>query len=156
MRQAVSQTVTDGVMPMPQQRTLCLIKPDAVSRNLSGAILDMIQQNGLHVVALKMLRLSKAEAEGFYAVHSERPFFNSLTDYMSSGPLVAAVLAGEDAIARYRTLMGATNPANAEEGTIRKRYAVDLEANSVHGSDAPETAAVEIPYFFSALELVAP
>jgi nucleoside-diphosphate kinase len=138
---------------MPQ-RTLCLIKPDAVSRGLSGAILDMIQQSGLSVIALKMLRLSRAEAEGFYAVHRRRPFFDSLTAFMSSGPIVAAALEGEDAIARYRTLMGATNPANAEEGTIRKRYAVDVEANSVHGSDAPETAAVEIAYFFNALELV--
>ena len=139
-----------------QQRTLCLVKPDAVSRNLSGAILDMIQKSGLNVVALKMLRLSKAEAEGFYAVHRERPFFGSLTDYMCSGPIVAAVLEGDDAIARYRKLMGATNPANAEDGTIRKLYAVDVEANSVHGSDAPETAAVEIAYFFSSLEMVNP
>lgn len=137
-----------------QQRTLCLVKPDAVSRNFTGAILDLIQKSGLNVVALKMLRLSKAEAEGFYAVHRERPFFDSLTSYMSSGPIVAAVLEGEEAIARYRTLMGATNPANAEEGTIRKLYAVDVEANSVHGSDAPETAAQEIGYFFSALEMV--
>lgn len=137
-----------------QQRTLCLVKPDAVSRNLSGAILDMVQKSGLNVVALKMLRLSRAEAEGFYAVHKERPFFASLTGYMCSGPIVAAVLEGDDAIARYRKLMGATNPADAEEGTIRKLYAVDVEANSVHGSDAPETAAVEIAYFFSALELV--
>ncbi len=137
-----------------QQRTLCLVKPDAVSRNLSGAILDLIQKSGLNVAALKMLRLSKAEAEGFYAVHRERPFFGSLTDYMCSGPIVAAVLEGDDAIARYRKLMGATNPANAEEGTIRKLYAVDVEANSVHGSDAPETAAVEIAHFFSALEMV--
>ena len=137
------------------QRTLCLIKPDAVSRNLSGAILDMIQKSGLKIVALKMLRLSKAEAEGFYAVHKERPFFDSLTSSMSSGPIVAAVLEGEEAIARYRTLMGATNPANAEAGTIRKVHAVDVEANSVHGSDAPETACVEIAYFFSALEIIA-
>ena len=137
------------------QRTLCLIKPDAVSRNLSGAILDMIQKSGLKIVALKMLRLSKAEAEGFYAVHKERPFFDSLTSSMSSGPIVAAVLEGEEAIARYRTLMGATNPANAEAGTIRKVHAVDVEANSVHGSDAPETAAVEIAYFFPALNVYA-
>lgn len=136
------------------QRTLCLIKPDAVSRNLSGAILDLIQKSGLNVAALKMLRLTKKEAEGFYAVHKERPFFGDLTEYMCSGPIVAAVLEGEDAIARYRKLMGATNPANAEEGTIRKLYALNVEANSVHGSDAPETAAVEIAYFFSTLELV--
>ena len=136
------------------QRTLCLIKPDAVTRDLSGAILDLIQKSGLKVVALKMLRLTKGGAEGFYAVHKERPFFVSLTGYMSSGPIVAAVLEGEDAVARYRKLMGATNPANAEAGTIRKLYAVDVEANSVHGSDAPETAAVEIAYFFSSLEIV--
>ena len=136
------------------QRTLCLIKPDAVTRDLSGAILDLIQKSGLKVAALKMLRLTKGGAEGFYAVHKERPFFDSLTGYMSSGPIVAAVLEGEDAVARYRKLMGATNPANAEAGTIRKLYAVDVEANSVHGSDAPETAAVEIAYFFSSQEIV--
>ncbi len=136
------------------QRTLCLIKPDAVERNLSGAILDMIQQSGLKVVGLKMLQLTREGAEGFYAVHKERPFFADLTKYMSSGPIVAAVLEGEDAIARYRKLMGATNPANAEEGTIRKKFAKNVEANSVHGSDAPETAAVEIAYYFSTLELV--
>ena len=136
------------------QRTLCLIKPDAVSRNLSGAILDMIQKSGLTVAGIKMLRLSKAQAEGFYAVHRERPFFASLTASMCSGPIVAAVLEGEDAIARYRTLMGATNPDNAEPGTIRKLYALNVESNSVHGSDAPETAAVEIAYFFNTLELV--
>ncbi|MDL2216582.1 nucleoside-diphosphate kinase [Desulfovibrio sp. OttesenSCG-928-M14] len=136
------------------QRTLCLIKPDAVKRNLVGAILDLIQKNNLSVVGLKMLRLSRADAEGFYAVHRERPFFDSLTSYMSSGPVVAAVLEGEEAISRYRTLMGATNPANAEDGTIRKLFAVDVEANSVHGSDSPESAAVEIPYFFSSLDIV--
>lgn len=141
-------------MPQTIQRTLCLIKPDAVRRNIAGAILDMIQKSGLKVIGMKMLHLSKEKAEGFYAVHRERPFFNSLTTYMSSGPIVAVALEGADAIARYRTLMGATNPANAAEGTIRRLYALDVEANSVHGSDAPETAAVEIPYFFSALELV--
>lgn len=134
------------------QQTLCLIKPDAVERNLVGAILAMIEKQGLRIVALKKLQLSIEEAQGFYAVHKERPFFNSLTQYMASGPLVAAVLEGEDAISRYRTLMGATNPEQAAQGTIRKTYAVSLESNSVHGSDAPETAAVEIPYFFSALE----
>lgn len=135
------------------QRTLCLIKPDAVERNLSGAILDMIQKSDLKVVGMKMIHLTKEEASGFYAVHRERPFFNDLTTYMSSGPIVAVVLEGEDAIARYRTLMGATNPANAAEGTIRKLYAKNLEANAVHGSDAPETAIAEISYMFSALEL---
>ncbi len=136
------------------ERTFSIIKPDAVSRNLAGEILSMIQGAGLKVVGMKMIRLTKAQAEGFYAVHRERPFFDSLTTYMCSGPVVCSVLEGENAIARYRELMGATNPANAAEGTIRKKYAVSLEANSVHGSDAPETAAFEIGYFFNALELV--
>jgi nucleoside-diphosphate kinase len=136
------------------ERTLSIIKPDAVERNLSGAILKMIQDSGLKVVAMKMIQLSVAEAEGFYAVHKERPFFRSLVDFMTSGPVVVSILEGDDAIAKYRKLMGATNPANAEEGTIRKCYALDIEKNSVHGSDAPETAAVETGYFFSALEMV--
>ena len=136
------------------ERTLSIIKPDAVSRNLSGAILKMIQDAGLKVVATKMIQLSKAQAEGFYAVHKERPFFGSLVDFMISGPVVVSILEGDNAIARYRKLMGATNPANAEEGTIRKTYALDIEKNSVHGSDAPETAAFETSYFFSALEMV--
>jgi len=136
------------------QRTLSIIKPDAVSRNLAGAILKMIQDAGLKVVAMKMIQLSKAEAEGFYAVHRERPFFGSLVDFMISGPVVVSILEGDDAIARYRKLMGATNPANAEEGTIRKIHAIDIEKNSVHGSDAPETAAFETSYFFSQLEMV--
>lgn len=136
------------------QRTLCMIKPDAVKRNLAGAILGMIQESGLKVVGMKMLQLSRQEAERFYEVHKERPFYSSLTEYMSSGPIVSVCLEGTDAIARYRKLMGATNPANAEEGTIRKKYAESLEANSVHGSDAPETAAVEIAFFFNSLELV--
>lgn len=136
------------------QRTLCMIKPDAVKRNLSGPILSMIQAGGLRVVGMKMLQLSRREAERFYEVHKERPFYGSLTEYMSSGPIVAVALEGDDAIARYRKLMGATNPANAEEGTIRKKYAESVEANSVHGSDAPETAAVEIAFFFNSLELV--
>lgn len=136
------------------ERTFSIIKPDAVNRNLAGEILSMIQGAGLKVVGMKMIHLTKAQAEGFYAVHRERPFFDSLTTYMCSGPVVCSVLEGENAIARYRELMGATNPANAAEGTIRKKYAVSLEANSVHGSDAPETAAFEIGYFFNALELV--
>jgi len=136
------------------QRTLCIIKPDAVSRNLQGEILGMIQAAGLKAAAMKMLRLSKAQAEAFYAVHKERPFFGELTDYMCSGPVLCAVLEGEDAIARYRKLMGATNPAQAEEGTIRKKFALNLEANSVHGSDAPESAAFEIAYLFSGMEIV--
>ena len=136
------------------QRTFSIIKPDAVSRNLTGEILAMMQAAGLRVVATKMIHMTKAQAEGFYAVHRERPFFDSLTTYMCSGPVLCSVLEGENAITRYRELMGATNPAQAAEGTIRKKYAVSLEANSVHGSDAPETAAFEISYFFNALEMV--
>lgn len=136
------------------ERTFSIIKPDAVSRNLTGDILSMIQGAGLKVVGMKMIHLTKAQAEGFYAVHKKRPFFDSLTTYMCSGPVVCSVLEGENAISRYRELMGATNPAQAAEGTIRKKYAVSLEANSVHGSDAPETAAFEISYFFNALEIV--
>ena len=136
------------------QRTLCIIKPDAVARNLQGEILGMIQTVGLKAVAIKMLRLSKAQAEVFYAVHKDRPFFGALTEYMCSGPALCVVLEGDDAIARYRELMGATNPAQAAKGTIRKKYALNLEANSVHGSDAPESAALEIAYFFSGIEMV--
>ena len=133
------------------QHTLCLIKPDAVARGLQGEILSAIQAAQLKPAAMKMLHLSKAQAEAFYAVHKERPFFGALTDSMCSGPVLCAVLQGEDAIARYRKLMGATNPAQAEEGTLRKQYALNLEANSVHGSDTPESAAFEIAYFFSGM-----
>lgn len=136
------------------ERTFSIIKPDATQRNLQGAILKMIQDAGLKIVAMKMIHLSKKQAEGFYAVHKEKPFFDSLTDFMCSGPVVVSVLEGENAISRYREVMGATNPANADEGTIRKAFALDIEKNSVHGSDAPETAAVEIAYFFNQLELV--
>jgi len=134
--------------------TLCLIKPDAVKRNLVGGVLYMIEKAGLKVVAMKMVKLDKRLAEGFYHVHKERPFFGELTEYMASGPIVAVVLAGDDAIKRYRDLMGATDPAQAVDGTIRKVYAVSKQENSVHGSDAPETAAFEISYFFNAMELV--
>lgn len=137
------------------ERTLSLIKPDAVSRNLTGEILVRIQRAGLTITALKMLRMTRAQAEGFYAVHRERPFFDGLVDYMTSGPVVCAVLEGEDAIRRYRELMGATDPARAAEGTLRRLYALDRERNAVHGSDAPETAAFEIGYCFNALEIVA-
>lgn len=136
------------------ERTFSIVKPDAVERNLSGAIVAMMQQAGLKVVAQKMIRMTKQQAEGFYAVHKDRPFFDSLTTYMCSGPVVCSVLEGENAIVAYRALMGATNPKDAAEGTIRKQYALSLEANSVHGSDAPDTAAFEISYFFNALELV--
>lgn len=136
------------------QRTLCLIKPDAVRRDLAGTILSMIQGAGLRIVALKMLQLTKPQAEGFYHVHKERPFFGELTESMCSGPIVAAVLEAENAIPHYRELMGATDPAQADAGTIRKAHAVSKGENSVHGSDAPETAAFEIGYFFNAMELV--
>lgn len=135
------------------QRTFSIIKPDAVNRNLEGEILARIQKAGLRVVAMKKIHMTREQAEGFYHVHKERPFFGSLTEFMCSGPVVCSVLEGDDAIARYRELMGATNPANAAEGTLRKDFALNLEANSVHGSDAPETAAFEIGYFFNALEI---
>ena len=135
------------------ERTFSIIKPDAVARNLQGEILAMIQAAGLRIVAMTQLRMTRAQAEGFYAVHKEKPFFSSLTEYMTSGPVVCSILEGDDAIRRYREIMGATNPANAAEGTIRKKYAQSIEANSVHGSDAPETAAFEMGYFFNALEI---
>ncbi len=136
------------------QRTFSIIKPDATKRNLEGQILADIQGAGLKIVAMKKVQLTRAQAEGFYAVHKERPFFGELVEFMISGPVVCSVLEGENAIAKYREIMGATNPANAEEGTIRKKYAESIEANSVHGSDAPETAAFEISYFFNAFELL--
>jgi len=135
------------------EKTFAIIKPDACSRNISGRILAKIEENGFQVIALKKLWMTKKQAEGFYAVHQGKPFFSSLTDFMSSGPCIVLVLQKENAIAAWRKLMGATNPANAEPGTIRKEFARSMEANSVHGSDAPETAAYEIAYFFSALEL---
>ncbi len=136
------------------ERTLSLIKPDGVEKNLIGEVIKRFQSAGIKIVAMKMLHLSRKEAEGFYAVHKERPFFNSLMDFMTSGPIVAMVLEGEDVIAHNRKLMGATNFKEAEEGTIRKAFATDIEKNVVHGSDAPETAAFEIGYFFNAMEIV--
>ena len=137
-----------------QQTTFAIIKPDAVARNLCGEILAAMEAAGLRIVGLKRLRLSKLQAAGFYAVHRERPFFESLTDYMSSGPVVCVALRGENAIAAWRGLMGATDPAKAEPGTLRRKYGQSLEANTVHGSDAPETAAFELGYFFNGLEIV--
>jgi nucleoside-diphosphate kinase len=134
------------------EKTFAIIKPDAVRRKITGKIFTKIEEHGFNIVAMKKLRLTKKQAEGFYAVHRSRPFFESLTEYMSSAPCVAMVLEKDGAIAAWRKLMGATNPANAEPGTIRKEFAVDLEQNSVHGSDAPETAEYEIKYFFNALE----
>ncbi|HFA60109.1 MAG TPA: nucleoside-diphosphate kinase [Rhodospirillales bacterium] len=139
---------------MAIERTLSIIKPDATRRNITGAILDRLEKAGLRVVAQKRLRLTRAQAEAFYAVHRERPFFDSLCTFMTSGPVVVQVLEGEDAIARNREVMGATNPAEAAPGTIRRDFAENIEANSVHGSDSAETAAREIAFFFSEIEIV--
>ncbi|RMF13531.1 MAG: nucleoside-diphosphate kinase [Candidatus Dadabacteria bacterium] len=133
---------------MAVERTLSIIKPDGVRRNLIGKIYSRFETNGLRIVAAKMVWLSRREAEGFYHVHRERPFFDSLCEFMTSGPIMVQVLEGEDAIAKNRELMGATNPAEAAEGTIRKDFAESIEANTVHGSDGPDTAAFEINYFF--------
>ena len=139
---------------MAVERTLSIIKPDATRRNLTGAVVDRFEKAGLRVIASRRMRLSRAQAEAFYAVHKERPFFASLVAFMTSGPVVVQVLEGENAIARNREVMGATDPAKAAPGTIRKDFAESIEANSVHGSDSPETAAVEIAYFFSGTEIV--
>lgn len=135
------------------ERTLSIIKPDGVARGLIGEVCKRLEQKNLKIVAMKMIHMTKKQAEGFYAVHRERPFFASLTDFMSSGPVVLMVLTGENAIARYRELMGATDYRSAAEGTIRKDFATDIEKNVVHGSDGTGTAAFEIGYFFSGLEL---
>jgi len=139
---------------MAIERTFSIIKPDATRRNLTGAINATIEMAGLRIIAQKRIQMTKAQAESFYGVHKARPFFNDLVSFMISGPVVVQVLEGEGAIAKYRDVMGATNPANAAPGTIRKEFAESIEANSVHGSDAPETAVVEIAYFFAGLELV--
>ncbi len=139
---------------MALERTFSIIKPDATRRNLTGKINALLEAGGLRIIAQKRIQLSKAQAETFYGVHKERPFFNDLVKFMTSGPIVAQVLEGENAVARNREIMGATNPANAAEGTIRKTFAESIEANSAHGSDSLENAAIEIAYFFSGLELV--
>src|SRR5471032_1764372 len=139
---------------MAVERTLSIIKPDAVANNVIGQIIARFETAGLKVVAARMLPLSREDAEGFYAVHRARPFFKDLVDFMISGPVVVQVLEGENAIQKNRDVMGATNPANAAPGTIRKDFAESIEANSVHGSDAPETAAQEIAFFFSGLDIV--
>src|ERR1700722_7356344 len=136
------------------ERTFAIIKPDAVAANQAGAILAVIQKAGFRIAGMKMKRLSQLEAENFYGVHKERPFYGSLVKFMTEGPVVVMVLEAPDAIKRWRETMGAPNPANAAEGTIRKLFAQSIERNCVHGSDAPETAAIEIPYFFSATELL--
>src|SRR4051812_13580894 len=134
---------------MAIERTFAIIKPDAVAANQAGDILSIIQQNGFKIAGMKMRRLSDLDAQNFYGVHKERPFFGGLVKFMTEGPVVLLALEREDAIKKWREVMGATNPANAAEGTIRKRFAKDVERNCVHGSDAPETAAVEIPFFFA-------
>ena len=139
---------------MATQRTLSIIKPDATRRNITGKIVDRFEEAGLRVVAQRRVKLSREEAEQFYVVHKERPFYGSLCDFMTSGPILVQVLEGENAIEKNREVMGATNPAEAADGTIRKDFAESIEANSVHGSDAAETAAKEIAFFFSADEIV--
>jgi nucleoside-diphosphate kinase len=140
-------------MAMTIERTLSIIKPDATRRNLTGAINDRFEKRGLRIVAQKRLRLSQAQAESFYAVHAERPFYRGLVDFMTSGAVVVQVLEGQDAVALNREIMGATDPAKAASGTIRKDFAQSIEANSVHGSDSAENAEQEIAFFFSAIEI---
>jgi nucleoside-diphosphate kinase len=135
------------------ERTLSIVKPDAVAKNVVGEILAACEKAGLKIIATKMIHMSKQQAEGFYAVHRQRPFFGDLTTFMSEGPVVVSVLEGAGAIAKYREVLGATNPEQAATGTVRKRFGTNIERNAAHGSDAPDTAAFEIGYFFSALEL---
>lgn len=136
------------------ERTLAIIKPDGVERGLIGEVILRLEKNDLKIVAMKMLHMTKVQAQGFYAVHRQRPFFEDLTNFMSSGPCIVMILEGENVIARYRELMGATNCKEAAEGTIRREFATDIEKNIVHGSDAPETAAFEIGYFFNRFEII--
>jgi len=136
------------------ERTLSIIKPDAAKKNVIGEIISRFEKNGLRIAAMKKIQMTKEEAKGFYIVHKERPFYDDLTSFMSEGPIVVMVLEGENAIVKNREIMGATNPANAEHGTIRKDFAENIERNAVHGSDALQTAAFEIKYFFSELEIL--
>jgi len=135
------------------ERTFAIIKPDAVERNLTGRVVEKIEGAGFKIIGMKKIHLTKVQAEGFYYVHKERPFFNNLTTFMSRSPVVVLALEKENAIVKWRELMGATNPANAEAGTVRKEFGVSIEENTVHGSDSPESASFEIPYFFSELDL---
>ena len=139
---------------MSIQRTFSIIKPDATRRNITGAINALIESSGLRIIAQKRVRMTRAQAESFYAVHSSRPFYDNLVSFMTSGPVIVQVLEGDDAVAHYRTLMGATNPAEADEGTIRQQFAESLEANSVHGSDSADNAVIEIDHFFTEDEIV--
>lgn len=136
------------------EKTLAIVKPDGVARGVVGEVIKRIEAKGLRIVAMKLTQMTKAQAQGFYAVHKERPFFDSLTDFMTSGPVVVMILAGDNAIAKWRDMMGATNFEEAAEGTIRREFATNIEKNVVHGSDAPETAAFETGYFFNAFEQV--
>jgi len=136
------------------KRTFSIIKPDATKRNITGSINKIIEENDLTIIAQKRIRLSKTKAEGFYLIHKDRPFFNDLIDYMTSGPVIIQVLQGENAIEQYRKIMGSTNPSNAENGTIRKEFALNIQENSVHGSDSEENANIEINYFFSESEIL--
>jgi nucleoside-diphosphate kinase len=136
------------------QKTFSIIKPDAVATGKAGKILAMLEENGFRIVALRMTRLSQSQAEGFYEVHKERPFFGSLVKFMTEGPVIVMALEREDAVKKLREVMGATNPANAADGTVRKLYAESIERNAIHGSDAPETAAEELKYFFTNIELL--
>jgi nucleoside-diphosphate kinase len=139
---------------MSVERTFSIIKPDAVAANQAGAILAMLQEAGFKILAMRMTRLSEAQAQGFYAVHKERPFFGGLVKFMTEGPIVVLALEREDAVKKLRETMGATNPANAAEGTVRKKFATNIERNCIHGSDAPETAAEELKFFFTTSDLV--
>ncbi len=139
---------------MSLERTFSIIKPDAVAAKQAGAILAMIEEAGFRVLALRMTRLTEAQAQGFYAVHRERPFFAGLVKFMTEGPIIVMALEREDAIKKLREVMGATNPANAAEGTVRKRFAANIERNCIHGSDAPETAEVELRFFFTTADLI--
>jgi len=136
------------------ERTLAIIKPDAVERHLAGKIVQRIEDSGFQIRAMRLVRMSKRDAEGFYAAHRDRPFFKSLTEFMSSGPAIVMALEAPDAIKKWRTLMGATDPAKADPGTLRKEFAQSIERNATHGSDAPDTAAYEIGYFFAGIELI--
>ena len=147
-------SINGAFIAMAATRTFSIIKPDATRRNLTGAVTKLLEDGGLRVVASKRIRMTKEQAEGFYGVHRERPFFNDLVAFMTSGPVVVQVLEGENAVARNREIMGATNPANAEEGTIRRTYAESIEANSAHGSDSDENAKIEIDFFFTPEEIV--
>ena len=140
-------------MPKTLQRTFSIVKPDAVEKNATGDIIHILQQKGFRLIGMKMLHISKHQAEGFYAVHAGKPFFESLTTFMSEGPILVMALEKENAIAEWRDIMGATNPANAKEGTVRKKWAESIERNAVHGSDAEDTARFELSYFFAGYEL---